>query len=108
MNDTQLSNREQKAAEIAAFAKLTRKGDTVWIVASQSSSKNYTVNLDPESPRCTCPDFESRQARCKHIYAVEIALKAEGANERQTETATETATVKRATYRQQWPEYNKA
>ena len=64
---TQLSERETKALEIAARTKLIRKGD-LWIVPSQSGAKDYTVDPDPESPRCTCPDFEYRRARCKHIY----------------------------------------
>jgi hypothetical protein len=29
----------------------------------------YTVNI-VNSPRCTCPDFMSRNKRCKHIYFV--------------------------------------
>jgi len=103
---TQLSERETKALEIAARTKLTRKGD-VWIVPSQSGPKKYTVNADPESPRCTCPDFEFRQARCKHIFAVEITLKREYTNDGETETVTETVTVKK-TYRQEWANYNKA
>lgn len=107
MTTHQLSDRERKAVEIAAYAKLTRKADAVWIVPSQSGSKNYTVNLDPESPRCSCPDFEYRQARCKHIYAVEITLKREYTTDGQTDTVTETVTVKK-TYSQSWPEYNKA
>jgi SWIM zinc finger len=101
---TQLSERETKALEIAARTKLTRKGD-VWIVPSQSGPKTYTVNPDPESPYCDCPDFESRRARCKHIYAVEITLKRE--YNVQTQTVTETVTVKKK-YTQSWPEYNKS
>jgi SWIM zinc finger len=69
----QLSQRETKALEITVQNKLTRKGQ-LWFVPSQSGSKTYTVNPDPESPRCTCPDFEFRQARCKHIYAVEYTM----------------------------------
>jgi len=101
-----VTERETKALEIAARTKLTHKGDT-WIVPSQSGPKKYTVNLHPESPRCTCPDFEFRQARCKHIYAVEITLKREYTNDGQCQTITETVTVKKS-YRQSWPEYNKA
>jgi len=106
MSTQQLSEREAKALEIAARTKLTRKGD-VWIVPSQSGPKTYKVNPDPESPRCTCPDFEFRQQRCKHIYAVEITLKREYTNDGDTQTVTETVTVKRK-YTQQWSSYNQA
>src|SRR5215213_6684768 len=104
----EVSEREAKALEIAARTKLTRKGD-VWIVPSQSGPKTYKVNPDPESPRCTCPDFEFRQQRCKHIFAVEIVLQREVkvSNDGQTRTVTETVTVKRK-YTQDWQSYNKA
>ena len=103
-----VNEREQKALEIAARTKLTRKGD-VWIVPSQSGPKKYTVNPDPESPRCTCPDFEFRQQRCKHIYAVEIVLQREVtvSNDGLTQTVIETVTVKQK-YTQEWSAYNKA
>jgi len=103
-----VSEREAKALEIAARTKLVQKGD-VWIVPSQSGPKTYKVNPDPESPRCTCPDFEFRQQRCKHIYAVEIVLQREVtvSPDGQTRTVTETVTVKRK-YTQDWQSYNKA
>src|SRR6266446_8875752 len=98
--------REQKALQIAATTKLTRKGDT-WTVPSQAGSKTYKVDANPESPHCTCPDFESRQQRCKHIFAVEYTIKREYSTDGQTETYTETVTVKK-TYKQEWPAYNAA
>ena len=55
--------REQKAIEIAAKAKLTRKGNT-WIVPSQSGPKKYTVDPNPQAPNCDCPDFEARKLPC--------------------------------------------
>jgi hypothetical protein len=64
-----ISERERKALDIVAHSALTRKGH-LWIVPSQSGSKKYTVDPDPEFPRCTCPDFEFRQVRCKHLFAV--------------------------------------
>jgi hypothetical protein len=102
-----VNEREQKALEIAARTKLTRKGD-VWIVPSQSGPKTYKVNPDPESPRCTCPDFEFRQQRWKHIFAVEIVLQREvTVSNDGTRTVTETVTVKKK-YAQDWANYNKA
>ena len=107
METQQLSERESKALAIATHTKLVRKPNNTWIVPSQSGPKTYTVNADPESPRCSCPDFEARQLRCKHIYAVEITLKREYTNDGQTQTVTETVTVKRK-YTQQWSSYNQA
>ena len=60
--------------------------------------------LDGDSPRCTCPDYELRREKCKHIYAVEYTLREEISPNGQT-TLTETVKV---TYRQNWPAYNAA
>ena len=106
METQQLSERETKALEIAAHSKLSFQGG-LWLVPSQSGSKEYTVNPNPESPSCSCPDFEYRQQRCKHIFAVEITLKREYTNDGQTQTVTETVTVKK-TYAQDWQSYNRA
>jgi transposase len=103
----QLSERESKALAIATHTQLVRKPNNTWIVPSQSGAKTYTVNPDPESPFCNCPDFEFRRARCKHVLAVEIVLKREIVTDGQTQTVTETVTVKQK-YSQSWPEYNKA
>jgi hypothetical protein len=73
---TQLSERQIKALQIAATSKLTRKGNT-WIVPSQVGHGEYKVNPDPQAPRCTCPDFEFRNAACKHVLAVEYVLQRE-------------------------------
>ena len=98
--------RQEKAVEIAKKAKLTCQGG-LWLVPSQSGSNEYTVDPDPQSPRCSCPDFEARQLRCKHIYAVEITLKREIVSDGRTQTITETVTVKQK-YTQQWSSYNAA
>ena len=68
--------REQKALEIAAKSKLTRKGD-IWQVPSQAGTGKYTVDPNPQEPHCTCPDFEARQLRCKHIFAVKYVIERE-------------------------------
>src|SRR5947208_9311888 len=101
-----MSEREQKALQIAAKSKLTRKGDT-WLVPSQAGTKKYTVDPNPQSPSCTCPDFEARQLRCKHIFAVEYTIQREYTDDGETQTFTETVTVKK-TYKQEWSSYNAA
>ncbi len=102
--------REQKGLEIAAKSKLQQSGDR-WFVPSQSAKHGmyYTVKPDPAKPHCSCPDFESRQLRCKHLFAVEYVIQREFTfnEETQTETVTETVTVKQ-TYKQEWTAYNQA
>ncbi|MDQ2975899.1 MAG: transposase [Acidobacteriota bacterium] len=63
--------------------------------------------MDSDAKQCTCPDFESRQSSCKHIFAVEYTIQREYADDGQTQTLTETVTVKK-TYSQEWASYNKA
>jgi transposase len=106
-----MSEREQKALAIAAKHKLTKKGD-VWLVPSQSGNDKYKVNnTDPDWPTCTCPDFELRHARCKHIYAVEYTLEREQQTTTTikegvtTTTVTETVKIR---YKQVWKAYNSA
>ena len=106
LNERQISDREIKALQIAAKSNLTRKGNT-WIVPSQAGHGEYKVNADPQAPRCTCPDFEFRNARCKHIVAVEYVLMREQKPDGST-VVTETVKVTRKTYTQDWPAYNKA
>jgi len=98
--------REIKGLQIAAKSKLTRKGDT-WLVPSQAGTKKYTVDPNPQSPNCTCPDFEARNQPCKHIFAVEYTIEREYTDDGETQTLTETVTVKK-TYKQEWPAYNAA
>jgi transposase len=104
--------REQRGLVIAAKAKLQKADDGRWFVPSQSGrvgshGSSYVVNPDPTHPHCTCPDFTARQRRCKHIYAVEIVVQREYTDDGETQTYTETVTVKK-TYRQEWSAYNRA
>ena len=101
-----MSEREQKALQIAAKSKLTRKGDT-WLVPSQAGPKKYMVDPNPQEPHCTCPDFEARQLRCKHIFAVEYTIEREQTSDGQT-IVTESVRVTQKTYTQDWSAYNKA
>jgi hypothetical protein len=113
MDANEQTAREQRGLAIAATAKLQRAGDR-WFVPSQSGRTGmqrggsfYEVKPDAAKPHCTCPDFELRQLRCKHIYAVEIVTRREYSDDGQTQTLTETVTVKK-TYKQEWPAYNAA
>jgi len=102
--------REQRGLVIAATAKLQKNGNR-WFVPSQSKNGGdhgfYTVKPDPLKPHCTCPDFAARQRTCKHLYAVQIVIKREFSDDGETQTYTETVSVKQ-TYKQEWSAYNKA
>jgi transposase len=106
LNERQISDREIKALQIAAKTQLKRKGK-VWLVPSQAGHGEYEVRPDPQAPRCTCPDYEFRNARCKHIVAVEYVLMREQTSDGRT-VVTETVKVTRKTYTQNWPAYNAA
>lgn len=104
--------REQRGLEIAAKSKLQQSGDR-WFVPSQSNQGRsyYTVKPDTAKPHCSCPDFEARQLRCKHLYAVEYVIQREFTfnEETQTQTVTETVTLKvKKIYAQSWSNYNQA
>ncbi len=103
-----LDPRQRRGLEIAATAKITKKGGA-WLVPSQSGKGRYTVCLDPQKPHCTCPDHEQWGCRCKHIIAVEYVLLRESNADGST-TVTEAITVQsvRKTYPQDWRAYNKA
>jgi len=105
-SDRQITEREIKALQIAAKSKLKRKGK-VWLVPSQAGHGEYEVRPDPEAPRCTCPDYEFRNARCKHIVAVEYVLMREQTPDGRT-VVTETVKVTQQTYTQDWKAYNYA
>ena len=112
------SERKERGLIIAARTKLTKMGST-WEVPSQSGFKDY-YRVDPVAKTCDCPDYEKREAPCKHIYAVEIVIERESStttttttdangNATTTTTATETVKVtKRVTYGQDWTAYNQA
>ena len=101
------NGREDKGRLIADAKQIRRKGrkSTLWMVPSASDAGTYVVDIaDANGPTCTCPDWERRQAKCKHIHAVEFTIIRETAPDG---TVTETRSVK-VTYRQDWPAYNAA
>ena len=86
---------------IALAGKLQQKGD-LWVVPSQNGHGKYLV--EPDATTCTCPDYEARGDKCKHLFAVEYTLLRETNAQGET-TVTESVKV---TYRQEWPAYNAA
>lgn len=107
-----MSIREAKGRQIADRFKIARHGK-LYLVPSQSGNGKYSVDL--EAGRCSCPDFDFTQAKCKHLFAVEFTVRRESKTVTETKadgstktTVTETVTVKRKTYPQDWPAYNMA
>jgi transposase len=107
-----MSIREAKGQQIADRFRIVKNGN-LYLVPSQSGKGKYTVDL--ERGRCSCPDFDFTQAKCKHIYAAEFTVRRERKTVTETKadgsvktTTTETVTVKRKTYPQVWPAYNMA
>lgn len=98
----EMDEREQRGMELAATKKMRQAKDG-WIVPSQTGDGTlYKVNLEAQT--CSCPDHETRQVKCKHIYAVEFTIR------RETDTNGNVATTKtiRITYSQDWTAYNAA
>jgi hypothetical protein len=54
LNDSH-DGRRQRGLEIAATAKIARKGNS-WLVPSQSLNGKYTVVKAGGELRCSCPD----------------------------------------------------
>lgn len=103
--ENEQKERQERGLLIAARTRITQAGK-LWRVPSASNyAPFYEVDPNPEAPRCTCPDFEKRRERCKHIYAVEIVIERESSistvidGDLTTVTTTETVKVtKKVTY----------
>lgn len=98
--------RRERGEAIAELCQLERRGD-LWFVPSQSSGGKHTVRLDPNLHSCSCADWELREMNCKHIFAV-LCWKARTVTPTAAPRTPEEVAVKRPTYRQVWPAYNKA
>lgn len=95
-----MESRQSKGLALAASVQPHRQSN-VYVVPSQCGCKTYTVDLNPDPPTCTCPDYADRRRECKHIYAARYALGRE-----RGETLPDPPQLVRPTYRQAWHEYN--
>src|SRR5688572_9660039 len=105
----ELCPRELHGLQIAAMARLVKRG-VVWMVPSQSGGSPYEVSPDPREPHCTCPDHETNGVKCKHIFAVEYAMRRESDGDGAAVISESMATQRpaRKTYPQNWRAYNAA
>jgi transposase len=95
-----VETRQQRGIAIATSGGPRQKGP-VWVVRSQSGHGSYVVDPNARIPNCTCRDFETTGCKCKHMYAVEYAV-------RNSIKAEEAIGTGRVTYRQNWAAYNAA
>lgn len=99
-----MESRRQKAGQIVAAGKITR-GPDHYVVPSQTGSARYRVVPDGLFPSCTCPDFELTGGQpCKHL----LAVREWGDENRDTPPDVPSAPAPRKTYKQDWPNYNRA
>lgn len=106
--------RHVKAQEIVAGGKITR-GNGYYLVPSQSGAARHKVVLDGLFPSCTCADFELTERACKHLIAVKLWVEQQKGESQAVTKADAPKPVpepapplKRPTYKQDWPNYNKA
>jgi transposase len=98
--------RRLKGWRIASLAKI-EKVDGFFAVPSVTSPVQYKVDVIRST--CTCPDFETRQAKCKHIFAAEFSVRRDkvGFTKPKVKNNQPVAPA-RKTYAQNWPAYNLA
>lgn len=103
MKQEQIDIRKVKGLEIAKTSRISKVGNN-WHVPSQSGAGFYIVQSNGFGVTCTCPDYELRKCKCKHVFAVEFVVTKEVDNKG---NITITQTI-RKTYSQNWAEYDKA
>ncbi len=94
-----METRKIKGLQIAQTRKI-KKLNGGFAVQSQNGRKFYFVN---KKGKCTCPDFEVRNADCKHAFAVQYFLQEVTTTKQGVKIET-----KRLTYPQAWSAYNKS
>ena len=109
MQNGTMDERQERGRLLASDKRIKRVAGVTWLVPSQTqSSGGYLVNT--LTATCSCPDHETRRCKCKHQWAVEffqavqtVETAADG-----SQTVTESVTVTRKTYSQDWVNYNDA
>ena len=99
--------RKQKGLEIAATAKIIKKGNS-WSIPSQSGKGRYMVRLQARDLFCTCADYETNGCKCKHIYAVEFVRQRGRKHTTKSNVDPVANGPRRKTYPQDWRAYNAA
>jgi hypothetical protein len=107
MNEN-LNVRELRGIDIASRYTIRQENGFWFVPSSSGKSDRYKVCL--KSQKCTCPDFEIRRNKCKHIFAVEHRFENDFLNELTAEdiSIAQAYAPPRKTYKQVWPAYDKA
>jgi len=106
--ENSINIRELRGLDIANRYTIKQENGFFFIPSSSGKSERYKVCL--KSQKCTCPDFEIRRKKCKHIFAAEFYFENEFLKELTAEeiTVPQTYVPKRKTYPQIWAAYDKA
>lgn len=96
----------KKLGRFLASQNQIKKENGVWLVPSENDNHKYEVRTGLKGRFCNCPDFEQRNQACKHVYAVEILVKARKARRKLKQVSP--PIIKRPTYPQAWAAYNEA
>ena len=100
-----MDQRQLRAISIANNSQIIQDAGK-WVVPAQSGPGHYLVGLNGTA-RCTCPDFDTRGVKCKHIRAVEVTI--ERNSENGTRMAPSVQTPEKAQpFVQGWTAYNAA
>ncbi len=107
MNDV-LNVRELRGLDIANRYTIKQENNFWFVPSSSGKSTRYKVCL--QSQKCTCPDFEIRRKKCKHIFAAEFSFEQDFLSELATVEIPQVVkpVPKRKTYVQDWVSYNEA
>ena len=109
------AGRLQRGAAIALLSLIKKAEDGTYLVPSQAARNGevpfYSVDVNSDLPTCTCPDFELRNRRCKHIIGVEYRILSEEFGYGELGEAKEVAVKAkpaRKIYKQDWRTYDAA
>jgi hypothetical protein len=103
--ETSADVRQEKGRILARDRRIKHVSGATRSVPSQTmKSGSYTVNV--MAATCSCPDYEIRRRKCKHLWAVQM-VKTWTAPDG-SKVVTETVKVTRKTYMQDWPAYHAA
>jgi len=72
---TKLLTREERGKNIPARDIFQFNPESFWVKSQSSPHGGYSVTNFGGKWECDCPDYRFRQMPCKHVYAVEAALK---------------------------------
>ena len=105
MNENLQNPRQIRGIDIAKRYTIKEENGTWFVPSVSGKSTRYKVCL--KNQKCTCPDFEIRCQKCKHIFAVEYSFEQDFLASLDTLEVAKTA-KRRKTYKQVWTAYNEA